>query len=124
LSFERKRNVHGHLITIKVCVESGADERMNLDGLAFDQHWFERLNTETVQRRRAVQEHRMFANHLLEDVPNDRLLTLDHFARLFDGRGVRLLLELVVDKWLEQLERHLLRKTALMQFQLRPDNYY
>ena len=64
----------------------------------------------------------MLANHFFENVPNDRLLPLDHFARLLDRGGVLLLLKLVVDEWLEQLERHLLRQTALMQFQLRTDD--
>ena len=66
----------------------------------------------------------MLANHFFENVPNDGLLTLNHFARLLDGGGVLLLLKLVVDERLEQLERHLLRQTALVQFQLRPDDDY
>ena len=91
---------------------------MNLNGFAFDEHWFKRLNAEPVQRRSAIQKHWMLANHLFQNVPNNRFLTFDHLARLLDGRGMRLLLELVVDERLEQFERHLLRQPALMQFQL------
>src|SRR5690349_469469 len=61
-------------------------------------------------------------NDFFENVPNHRLLPFNHLARLLDGRSMALLLELVVDKWLEELERHLLRQTALVQLQLRTDN--
>src|SRR6185436_350453 len=95
---------------------------MNLDGLAFDQHGLESLNAQTVERGRAIEQDRMLANDFFEDVPDDRFLTLNHFPRLLDGRGVLLLFQLVVDEWLEQLERHLLRQTALMQLQLGSHN--
>jgi hypothetical protein len=45
--------------------------------LALDEHGLERLNAQTVQRRRAVQHHGMLANDLLEDVPNLGTLALD-----------------------------------------------
>src|SRR6266498_1890812 len=95
---------------------------MDLDRFTFDQDRLERLNAETVQRRRSIQKHRVLANNFFKDVPNHRLLTLDHFARLLDGRGVLLLLELVIDERLEQFERHLLWQPALMQFQLWADD--
>ena len=114
LRFRRKRNVHGHLVAVKVRVERGADQRVNADGLAFDQHRFERLNTQAVQRGSAVQQHRMLANDIFEDVPDDRFLLLDHFLGLLDGGAVALRFELVIDERLEQLQRHLLRQTALV----------
>jgi hypothetical protein len=40
--------MHSHLVTVEVCVEGSGDERMQLDGRAFDQNWLEGLNTETV----------------------------------------------------------------------------
>src|SRR5205085_5764331 len=95
---------------------------VNLDCFAFDQDWLERLNSQTVKRRRAVQENRVLSNHLFEDVPDDRLLTFDHLARLLDGRGVLLLLKLVVDERLEEFQSHLLRQTALMKFEFWPDD--
>jgi hypothetical protein len=64
--------VNGHLVTVEVGVERRADQRMKLDRLAFDQDRFERLNAQTVQRRRAVQENRMLANNLVEDIPDFR----------------------------------------------------
>jgi len=37
LRFGRQRNVHGHLVAIEIGVEGGADQGVNLDGLAFHQ---------------------------------------------------------------------------------------
>ena len=58
----------------KSALNAGADQRMQLDRLAFDQHRLERLDAEAVQGRRAVQQHRMLADDLLEDVPHFRPL--------------------------------------------------
>jgi hypothetical protein len=97
---------------------NGANQGVNLDCFAFDQYRLKSLDTEAVKRRRAIQQHRMFANDFFKDVPDNRLLPLDHFLRLFDCRCILLLLEQVVDERLEQLEGHLLRQAALMQFKL------
>ena len=64
----------------------------------------------------------MFANDVFENVPDHRLLLLDHFLGLLDGGAVPLRFELVIDEWLEELERHFLRQTALVEFQFRADN--
>ena len=77
LRFERQRDMHGHLVAVEVGIEGGADQRMQLDRLAFDQHGLERLDAKAMQRRRAVEQHRMFADHLFEDIPDLRLLLLD-----------------------------------------------
>ena len=122
LRLERQRHVHGHLVAVEVGVEGGADERMQLDRLALDQRRLEGLDAEAVQRRRAVQQHRMLADHLVEDIPDLRLLLLHQLLRLLDGRGESLRLEPRVDERLEQLERHLLRQAALVQLQLRADH--
>ena len=49
LRFQRQRHVHGHLVAVEVGVEGGADQRMQLDRLAFDQHRLERLDAQTMQ---------------------------------------------------------------------------
>src|SRR5205823_10688168 len=85
-------------------IERSADERVNADGLAFNQCWLERLNAEAVQRWSAVQQHRMLADHVFQDVPHDGLLLLDHFLGLLDGGAVALGLELVIDEGFEKLE--------------------
>ena len=76
LRFQRQWHVHRHLVTVEVGVECRAHQRMQLDRLAFDQDRLESLDTQTVQRRRAVQHHRMLAYHLFEDVPHDRALPI------------------------------------------------
>ena len=117
LRFDRERHVDGHLVTVEVGVERRADERVKLDGLAFDEDGLERLDAEAVKRRRAVQENRVLADDLFEDVPNLGTLLLHHLLRRFDGVDVTALFELVVDERLEELERHLLRQAALVQLQ-------
>ena len=91
LCLGRKRNVHRHLVAVEVGVECRTDERVDLDRLTLDQHRLESLDTKTVKRRSTVQKNRMLANDFFENVPNDRLLTFDHFAGLFDRRGVGVL---------------------------------
>src|SRR5262245_38046460 len=95
---------------------------MQLDRFAFDQDWLERLNTETVQRRGAVQKNRMLFGNFLEGVPNFRTLLLDKLLGGLDRRNDPVLLKLVVEEGLEQLDRHLLRQTALVQAQVRADD--
>ena len=95
---------------------------MDADSLAFDQHRLERLDTQAMQRRRTVQQDRMLADDFFEYVPHFGTLHLDHLLRLLDGGDETALLELVVDERLEELERHLLGKTALVQLQLGADN--
>src|SRR5271168_739042 len=64
----------------------------------------------------------MFADDVFENVPNDRLLLLDHFLGLLDGGAMSLRFELVIDERLEELERHFLGQTALVEFQFRADD--
>ena len=75
-----------------------------------------------MQRRGAVEQHRMLADHLFEDVPDFRAFALDQALGGLDGRGVAANLQLVEDERLEQLERHLLRQPALVQAQRRTDH--
>ena len=72
LGLDRQRQVDGHLVAVEVRVERGADERVQLDGLALDELRLERLDAETVQRGRAVQQHGALADDLLEHVPDLR----------------------------------------------------
>ena len=111
-----------HLIAIEIRIERGADQGMNLDRFSFDQDGLEGLNAEPVQRRRSIEKNRMILDHLLKNVPYDGILPLNHFLRGFNRRAMSALFEPVVDERLEELEGHLLRQSALMQLQLRPDN--
>ncbi len=118
LGFERQRHVHGHLVAVEVGVEGGAHQRMQLDGFALDQHGLEGLDAEAVQGRRAVEQHRVLADDLVEHVPDLGLLLLDQLLGLLDGRRLAQRLQPRVDERLEQLERHLLRQPALVQLHL------
>ena len=61
LRLDRQRQVHGHLVAVEVGVEAFAHQRVNLDRVAFDEHRLERLDAHAVQRRGAVQQHRVAA---------------------------------------------------------------
>ena len=111
-----------HLVAVEVGVERGADQRMQLDRLALDQDRLERLDAEAVQGRRPVEQDRMLADHLLEDVPDLGPLLLDHALGGLDGLRHAVELELGVDERLEQLERHLLGQAALVQLELGADH--
>src|SRR5690606_19927340 len=78
-----------------------------------------RLDTQTVQRRRTVQQYRVLANNFGQNVPHLRQLALNHFLGSFDRRRQTTVLQLAKNKRLEQLQRHLLGQTALMQTQRR-----
>src|ERR1022692_4956799 len=121
LRFRRQRNVNRHLVAVEVGVERRADQRVNLDGLAFHQHRLKSLNAQAVQRRSAVQQHRVVLDDFFQDVPHNRFLLLHHFLGLLDGGDVAGLFEPVIDERLEQLERHLLGKTALVQLEFGTD---
>ena len=122
LGFQRQRHVHGHLVTVEVSVEGGTDQRVQVDGLALDQHRFEGLNAQAVQGRRPVQHDRVLADHLLEDIPDLGAFLLHHALGGLDRRREPVEFELGVDERLEQLQRHLLRDTALVQLQGRANH--
>ena len=111
--------VNGHLVTIEVGVKCGTSQRVQLNCLTLDQLRLKSLDTQTVQRRGTVQQHRMSLHHILQDVPNHRLLAINdllcRFYRLHDTT----LDELTDDKRFVELSRHILRQTALVHLQLR-----
>ncbi len=124
LRFQAERHVNGHLVPVKVGVKRGADQRMQLDRLAFDQDRFKGLNAKAVQRWRPVQHDRVFADHRVQNVPNLAPFFFHQLLGLFDGGRNSQLVEPCIDKRLEQLQGHFLWQTALMQQQFRPDHDY
>ena len=122
LGLERQRNVHGHLVTVEVGVERRADERVNTNGLSFDEHRLESLDAESVKGRRAVQQHRVIANDLFENLVHLRRFLLDDLLGALHRLGDSLLDELMNDERLEQLQRHRLGQTALVQLELGTDD--
>ncbi len=117
LRLEAQRHVNGHLVAVEVGVVGRADQRVQLDRLAFDQHGFECLDAETVKRRRAVQQDRVFADDFIQDVPDFLAFLLDPLLRLLQGHRETLGVEPGVDERLEQFERHLLGQAALVQLE-------
>src|SRR5438105_3154841 len=119
LTLERERHVHGHLVAVEVRVERRAHQRMDADRLAFHQHRLERLDPEAVQRGRAVQEHGVVLDDLLQNLEHLRAFLLDDLLGPLHRLGDALLHQLVDDEGLEQLHGHRLGKPALVQPQLR-----
>src|SRR5216683_5404057 len=107
--------MHRHLVAVKVGIVRNAYQRMELDRLAFNQHRLECLDAEPMEGGGAIEQHRMFADDVIEDIPDILALLLYHLLRALDGSDVALLFELAVDKRLEQFESHLLGQAALME---------
>src|SRR5690606_25569798 len=124
LCLNSQGHMHGHLVTVKVRVIGCANQRVELDRFTFDQHWLKRLDAQTVQSRSAVQQHRVFANHFVENVPHHWLFTLYHFLGSFNGGGQTTQFQFAEDERLEQFKCHLLRQTALVQTQSRTRHNY
>mmetsp|Transcript_23362 Transcript_23362/g.55498 ORF Transcript_23362/g.55498 Transcript_23362/m.55498 type:complete len:1308 (+) Transcript_23362:390-4313(+) len=122
LRFDGQRHVNSHLVTVEVGVEGRADERMQLDGLAFDQHGLEGLDAEAVQGRGAVQQDRVLLDDLFEDVPDHRRAGFDFLLRGLDRRRDAHGFETAEDEGLEQLQRHQLGQAALVQLEGRADH--
>ena len=122
LGLGRQRQVDGHLVAVEVGVEGGADQRVDLDGLALDQHRLEGLDAEAVQRGGPVQQHRVLLDDLLEHVPHLRAAALDHALGRLDVLGQLGVDQPLHDERLEQLERHQLGQAALVQLERRADH--
>ncbi len=120
LGLRRQRHVHRHLVAVEVRVERVADERVDLDRLALDEHRLERLDAEAVERRGAVEQHRVLLDDLLEDVPDLGLHLVDVPLGRLDVLDDLPLDEPAHDERLEELERHELRQPALVELQVRP----
>ena len=110
-----QREVDRHLVAVEVRVERVADQRVDLDGLALDEHRLEGLDAQAVERRRAVEQHRALVDDLLEHVPDLRDHRVDHLLGRLDVLRLLALDELGHDERLEQLERHELGQPALVQ---------
>ena len=119
---EGERHVDRHLVTVEVRVVSGTDERVNANGFALDEDGLEGLDGQTVQRRRAIEQHRVTLGDFFEDVPDFRRFLLDHLAGTADGVHETEFLQAANDERLEQDERHFLGQTALAELELRTDD--
>src|ERR671921_1085844 len=115
-------HVHRHLVAVEVRVEGGTDQRVDLDGLALDEHRLERLDAETVERRRAIQEHRVLLDDILQDVPNLGTEPFDHLLGAADVRRQGSVDEDLHHERLEELDGHQAWEAALVHLQARADH--
>ena len=122
LGLDGQGHVNGHLIAVEIRVERGADERMKLDRLPFDQDGLKRLDAQPVQGGRAVQQDAVLPHHLVQGIPDFRGLPLHHLLGGLDGGGQTLFIQLVVDEGLEELEGHPLGEAALVEPEIRADH--
>ena len=65
-----------HLVTIKIGVKSGADAGMDLNGIPLDKDGKECLNSQFMERRGTIQEHRVIARDVFQYVIDFRSATL------------------------------------------------
>src|SRR5215211_1374795 len=115
-------HVHRHLVAVEVRVEGGTDERVDLDGLALHEHGLERLDAEAVERRRAVQEHRVLLDDVFENVPNLGTEPFDHLLGAADVRRQGPINEDLHHERLEELDGHQAWEAALVHLQARADH--
>ena len=122
LGLDGKGQVHGHLVAVEIGVESLADQGVNADRVALDEHRLERLDAHAVQGRRPVEQDRVIADDLFEDVPHLVAAPFEHLLGRLDGVGVPQLLEPADDERLKELKRDLLGQPALVELEVRPDD--
>ena len=108
-----------HLVAVEVGIESRTDKRMKLDRLSFYKDRLKSLDAESVQCRSTVQHDRVLRDDVLEDIPYFALKALDHLLGALNIVRRSAAYEFLHNERLEELDRHLLGKTALIDLQLR-----
>ncbi len=120
LGFHGQRQMHRHLVAVKVGIISSTYQRMQLNRFTFYQNRLECLNSQSVKRRSAVQHNRMLLDNILQHIPDLRLYPLHHLLRILNVVGCSVLHQFFHNERLEKLDRHLLGQTALIDLKLRP----
>ncbi len=117
--FFSQRHVNGHLVTVKVGVEGRTYQRVQTHGASFHQFRQERLDTQTVQRRRTVHQDRVAFDDLFHHIPDPGIPALDELLGVLRvGRQV-LVHDLVDHERLEQVDCHFTGNAALVHLQIR-----
>ena len=117
-----EREVYSHLVTIEVGVESGTSQRVQLNGLTLNHFGLESLDTQTVQCRSTVQQNGVTLHYIFQDIPYNRILTVNNLLGRLDGLYDTALNELTDDERLVKLGSHQLGNTALTHLKLRTYN--
>ena len=119
-----QRKVNSHLVTIEVSVEGCTCQWVQLNSLTFDHLRLESLNTKTVKSRSTVEHNRMTLHHILENIPDYWLTTINNLLGALYSLHNTTFYELADNEWLIKLGSHQLRKTAFTHLQLRTYNDY
>ena len=119
-----QRKVNSHLVTIEVSIEGSTCQWVQLNSLTFDHLRLESLDTKTVKSRSTVEHNRMTLHHILENIPDYWLTTINNLLGALYSLHNATFNELADNEWLIKLGSHQLRKTAFTHFQLRTYNNY
>jgi len=114
--------MNSHLISVKISVESGTDQRMNLQGFTLHQNRLEGLYAQTMQGGCPVEKHTVILDNLLEDIPYLGHSTFYHFLGTLDRLNIPFLCQFLDDKWFEEFQCHIFGKTALMESEIWPND--
>ncbi len=116
-------NVHCHLVAVKVGIIRRTHQRVKLERSAFNQYRFKRLNTQTVQSRRTVEQNGVSLNDIFQRIPDLWLCAVHHFSGRFNINRRRIGVHKTFHyKGLEQLQCHFFRQAALIHFQFRAND--
>ena len=117
-----KRQVHSHLVTIKVSVKGCTCEWVKLQRFALDELRLESLNAQTVKRRSTVEQHRVSFHDILENVPHHGLLRIHNLLGALHCLHNTTFNHLTDDEWLVELGCHVLWHSALVKLQVRSND--
>ena len=106
--------MNSHLVTVEVGVECCTCQRVQLDSLTLDQFRLERLDTQTVQCRGTVQQYRVTFHYVLQNIPNNRFLTVNDLLGGFHRLHDTAFDQFTDNERLIKLGSHILRQTALV----------
>ena len=95
---------------------------MQVNGVTLNQRWLKSLDAHAVQRGSTIQQDRVIGDHLLKDIPDFLILTLQHLLGRLDRIGVTEFFQSSDDERLIEFKCNFLGQTALVQFQTRPNN--
>ena len=119
LSIERKRHVHRHLIAVKIRIECRAHHGVDADRLSLHENRLKCLDAEPMKSRGAIEQNRMPVDDIFQNLPHLLPLLVHHLLGALDGLDQPAFDQLSDNKRLEELDGHILRQPALVEFQLR-----
>ena len=110
--------MHSHLVTVKVGIVGGTNERVHTNRRSLNENRLKCLNGETVQCRSTVQHDWVSLSHLLENVPDFSCLAINHLLGTTHSVAVTQVLESADNERLEKCQCHFLGQTTLVELKL------